>query len=230
MPSKSKSTKVTDAGKPWSKKKSPNKPYKLNTIVKSKSFLIVCEGQNTEPEYFKSFPVVTADVATIGLGASKTYLVNYAAELSKREEYKGREIWCVFDMDFAPQISNQKNDFNIAISLAKKLGFKTAYSNDAFELWFLLHYQDVQGQFQRQYYYSRLDTYFGINYDRDGKKLRVCKEFYNKLINDSNACQRNAIIRAEKLHLSHKGNSYCSRNPCTTVYKLVTELNSCIKK
>lgn len=53
------------------------------------------------------------------------------------------------DLDPLKDKSLQQNDFNRAIVLAQEKGFKVAYSNDAFELWFILHYQLLEAQLTR---------------------------------------------------------------------------------
>lgn len=59
----------------------------------------------------------------------------------------GKETWVVFDFDIKPdQLEQQKEDYNRAIELAKNHDIKVAYSNDSFELWFLLHYQHLDTQ------------------------------------------------------------------------------------
>lgn len=66
MPKKTKSIKKGDENTAWAKVKFKEKPYKIESIEKAKSFLIVCEGE-TEEEYFKSFPVITATVKAFGI-------------------------------------------------------------------------------------------------------------------------------------------------------------------
>lgn len=41
-------------------------PYKEESITINKKFLIICEGKNTEPEYFKAFPVPTSIIEVHG--------------------------------------------------------------------------------------------------------------------------------------------------------------------
>ena len=62
MPKKTKVLKISDikANKPWLKKVADFK-YSIETIEKRQRFLIVCEGQ-TEELYFRSFPILSADV------------------------------------------------------------------------------------------------------------------------------------------------------------------------
>jgi hypothetical protein len=57
-------------------------------------FLIVCEGEKTEPYYFSSFRVPKAVVAVRGGAKDPTRLVNTAYKLAKEDDYD--QVWCVF--------------------------------------------------------------------------------------------------------------------------------------
>ena len=59
---------------PWQRRTdTTRRASALNQAVKN-TFLIYCEGVNTEPEYFKAFPVTTeTQIEAIGLGRSSTY-------------------------------------------------------------------------------------------------------------------------------------------------------------
>jgi len=81
--------------------------------------LIVCEGKNTEPSYFKKFKLSTATIKVVGEGYNTLSLVNRAIQLSKKEDYD--QVWCVFDKD---DFSNK--NFNSAIFKAEEIGFKVA--------------------------------------------------------------------------------------------------------
>ncbi len=52
MPKPTKHVKKTDRKKPWYKKRFQTQPYAIESREKAKSFLIICEGENTEPWYF----------------------------------------------------------------------------------------------------------------------------------------------------------------------------------
>jgi len=215
-----------DENKAWNRKKINKSAYQVKSKEIKKSFLIICEGENTEPEYFKSFPVVTASVETIGLGSSKTTLVRKAIELSKREEHRGKEVWVVFDFDIKRDQEGQKEDFNEAIRLAQYKNLKVAYSNDAFELWFVLHYRPITAQFTRKEYYEILSEKWGVNYEKVGKEKKFASEIYEKLMQ---ASQEEAIKRSDKLLREQIDKSYAERNPCNTVFELVRELNKYLK-
>lgn len=225
--------KKTDVGKAWNKRTGSADAYQLDSrTVNAKRFLIICEGKNTEPYYFRSFPVVTAEVKTFGTGRSKTSLIQYVIELISQENPDpNREIWVVFDMDIqTTNTSRQKNDFNEAIKLAHAQGFKVAYSNDSFELWFILHYQLLGSALTREEYFQRLSQLWGISYLSQCKGNRFCGSIYQKLLDDQKADQKTAIKHAERLHRQHADKHPADQNPCTTVYQLVAELNKHLKK
>ncbi len=228
MPKKTKAVKVTDVRgeKSWLKKKHISK-YPVETLSKKKTFLIVCEGQ-CEELYFKSFPVVSAIVKPVPLGCSKTTLVECTQELVYDETFD--EIWCVFDMDYKPDVKTQYADFNKAIDLAYASGFNCAYSNDAFELWYVLHYQFVDQEHPRQFYFRRLSDLWNMNYEKNGKTKDFAKTVYALLENDSKASQKKAIEYARSLYEKLGGLTYHKQNPVTLVYKLVESLNEHIRE
>ena len=95
--------------------------------------LIVCEGERTEPNYFDQFEVTNITIDPRGIGDNTIRLVKYAINESKRNDYD--QVWCVFDKDSFP-----KDNFNNAVQLAQNNDFGIAYSNESFELWYILHF------------------------------------------------------------------------------------------
>lgn len=222
MPKKTRAVKLTDrrAEKAWLKKAKPSE-YAIESRYRKKTFLIVCEGQ-TEEQYFKSFPVVTASVKSIPLGCSKSALVDCAKEIASECDYD--EVWCVFDMDVA-DITGQKDDYNLAIKNGLAAKFCCAYSNDSFELWFALHYNYYDQQHHRGFYYEKLSSFWNTNYEKSGKSLAYAKTIYSKLQEDGAADQQAAIKRAQQLHAKYNDETYHEHNPVTLAYQLVMELN-----
>jgi hypothetical protein len=97
-----------------------------NRKVKTRRwFLIVCEGEKTEPNYFKSFPVdpkvIKLDIK--GEGKNTKSLVEKAIELKNDSESdETYRFWCVFDRDKNPNNPNASQNFNSAITLARNNG------------------------------------------------------------------------------------------------------------
>lgn len=220
----SKPTKYTDRKKGWNRKKVKSKVYKIDVVIPKKTFLIICEGQNTEPEYFRSFPLSNASVTSFGIGKSKTALIESIIDQYGHQTDE-LEIWAVFDMDRKEdQLHQQRQDYNNAIDLARQNGIYPAYSNDAFELWFVLHYQFTDAELHRTGLYQILSNHFACNYEKDGKRLSFCQNIYDRLEQDFNADMDQAIKNADRLFEDQKHLPFCDQNPCTTVYQLVVEL------
>jgi hypothetical protein len=228
MPRKTQSIKKTDqkGDKAWLRKPKPYS-YAVNPRTRNKTFLVVCEGQ-TEELYFKSFPVLTATIRSVKTGSSNMALVNAVDKHRQAGSYD--EVWCVFDFDRDPLIKGQAADFNRAIKTATDLGYHCAYSNDAFELWFVLHFQFLDQQQHREFFYAALSDRWGINYSREGKSLAFARAIYHKLATDANASQQSAIVSGRRLLAMHKGKPCHLQNPVTTVFQLVERLNEHCRK
>lgn len=202
------------------KKTDTRSERKLNRIsgvreVKQ-TFLIICEGINTEPDYFNAFRLTSANVKAIGQGMSTVSLVQKAINLKEDEKRKGRtynQNWIVFDKDDFPE-----KDFNAAILLAHKSGFEVAYSNQAFEYWFLLHFNLYQGSLHRSRYESMLSDLLGFTYS---KKSGISIKIFNTLLSR----QSKAIDHAKIVMKQFCGNNPAQEESSTTVYRLVEELN-----
>lgn len=52
------------------------------------SFLIVCEGERTEPDYFKAFRMTTATVKAVGQAMNTISLVNKAISIREADQKK----------------------------------------------------------------------------------------------------------------------------------------------
>ena len=180
------------------------------------SFLIICEGVNTEPDYFNAFRLTSASVKALGKGLNTIKLVQEAIIIRNEERKKGHvfdQYWVVFDKD---DFSN--HDFNEAIRLAESNGFQVAYSNQAFEYWFLLHFNMYRGYIHRNDYEQMLSQQMKVRYNKKGY---FTTKIYGLLL----PYQQEAISRARKI-LAEFGNTPPPQAiSSTTVFKLVEELN-----
>jgi len=149
------------------------------------SILIVCEGEKTEPNYFKSFPVSNIKVKAIGIGMSTISLVAEAIkkwEAFLAEGFFFEHLWCVFDRDDFPQkVYNEAfekivhEERKINKKLKRKEGMKLkidiAYTNEAFELWYLLHYDYIDSALDRSQYKGMLSTRMDKKYKKNDPKM-----------------------------------------------------------
>lgn len=176
------------------------------------SFLIVCEGTKTEPEYFRHFTSRRSRVITIGADRSTKKLVE---ETKKRRDLDTYDyVWVAFDKD-------ENADFNEAIEIAEKSGFHCAWSNEAFELWFCLHFIDLTAAVSRKQYIEilerevrKFDSKF--TYTKGGDQMFDILRRYGKEID--------AKSRAQKLREMYTDKNYAQHNPCTTADLLVNML------
>ncbi len=203
-------------------------PYKRISAQRPlRKILIVCEGKKTEKYYFDAFETnkKLIEVKVLGAGRNKDSLVEYAIELKIDAELRNEkyaEVWCVFDRDSYPIDSRDKHKFNMAIRIAKNNQIKTAYSNDAFEIWYILHFNYHQTAWSRDLYKNKLTELLKTEYKKNDK------EMYVKLIDK----QPTAIKNAKKLleyHSTNRVHNPESDNPCTTVHILVNFLNDYLK-
>jgi len=185
--------------------------------------LIVCEGENTEPSYFNCFQLSTAVIKSVGLGYNTLSLVKKAVELEKEDDYD--QVWCVFDRDDFPA-----SDFDNAIFSSKEKGFGVAYSNQAFEYWLILHFEDHQGgAMHRDQYAKKLNNYlkdFRLNYDKESKTItdEIFDVLQSKLPEKDKTRQEIAIERSEKIYHTYDHSSPADEESSTTVFRLVREI------
>jgi len=180
------------------------------------SFLIVCEGVKTEPNYFDGFrlPPSLVRMHVEGFGFGPRQLVEKALclrleELERMQLEEFDQVWCVFDKD---DVDDDK--FNEVIDLAGSHGLRIAYSNEAFELWFLLHFCFYDAPMQRKQHIPELNKYLDKPYKKNDPDI------YNKLYSR----QEFAIKNAEHLLALYRPLNPAKANPSTTVHLLVKEL------
>jgi hypothetical protein len=184
------------------------RPRMTNTRDVRQRFLIICEGEKTEPNYFRAFRVSKVVVDVKGFGENPSNIVERAEQENKRDPYD--QVWCVFDRDSFPP-----DDFRGAIINAAKKKFKVAYSNEAFELWYVLHFEFLNTGIPRDDYKKKLTKLLKQKYEKNSE------EMYGMLQDK----QKVAIANAERLLTYYDRHDPANDNPSTTVHLLVQQLN-----
>jgi RloB-like protein len=197
-----------------------DKPLIPNTKEEKKYFLIVCEGERTEPNYFNYFktllPKNTIEIDVEGQGDNTVNVVKKAIELRKiRNENtllpNYDEVWAVFDKDDFPS-----KNFDNAVKLAESKGIESGHSNQSFELWYILHFQFLQSALHRDIYIEKLTRILKSKYKKND--LEVVKSIFEK------GKVNLAIARAKKLESMHLGVTPAKATPYTRIYLLVERL------
>lgn len=197
---------------------------------RANSFLIVTEGERTEPLYFKGMQkliqskmggivnVIELPIVDIyGEGCSTGRLIKKTDEIVSKSKIIYQNIWVVFDKD-------DFEDFDQAIKDGSQRGYKVAWSNQSFEYWIYLHFHYSDAALHRDDWSEKLDEIF--------KQYKLGNEKYQKNYDDiykyvnryggvniaiKHAKRRMADFRADK-------DSPSEYDPGTTVYMLVEEL------
>ena len=191
----------------------------------AKLIIIISEGECTEPYYFIKFNgelrysgvrIKTPKVRQtdpISLVKTAINIINKKRSDCRISQEDGDEIYCVYDVD-----DNSDEDLNSAKELAEKNGIKIFLSNPCFEIWFLLHFEQVNKGISREDLYEQLKKYVK-NYEKSSDVYHLLKDL-----------QANAIANAERLNSMHEENgislSVGACNPSTQVFRMVKYFQS----
>lgn len=182
-----------------------------------KVILIVCEGEKTEINYFKTlkeFLGLTSVHIKSSPHPSPTKIIKYAIQQAKEiNEYD--EIYCVFDRD-------THSDFDIALKLVDKNHLKAIVSDPCFEFWILLHFVKITPNVSAsespckalQAHKAFIDNL--PNYSKD-------YDFTSIIVNHLDA----AIINAKEINTI---NLQTRQTPYTQVVEIIEKLQDLSKK
>lgn len=202
-----------------------------NSRSKQKYILIVCEGEKTEPNYFNSLKedlrkgvLEVCEFRIVGTGHNTKSLVQKAIEI--RDKWMGEtmraidKLWVVFDRD-----SFTKESFNAAVNNCQKKrpAIDCAWSNEAFELLYLLHFHFYNTKINRKSYPKLIEQNLHDKGISSYKYKKNSSDMYSLL--KVHGSQREAIKNAKRLEKNYsKSTDFANQNPCTLVYKIVEEL------
>jgi hypothetical protein len=167
---------------------------------KRRYYLLVCEGEETEPNYFEALkqrlPKEMVNRITVdGEGKNCLSLLKSAEKLVEKRYSSNQPryyfVWLVFDKD-------DFNDFDNTIFKAeakKKEKWLCAWSNEAFELWYLLHFNTHSAAIDRNAYQNKIKECM--------KQILGVKRPYKKNAEDMydllESLQNNAIKNAKNV-------------------------------
>jgi hypothetical protein len=241
---------------PWDLK--PSDEREADTL---RTFIIFCEDEHHERFYFQSFEQQVGGLKVNGIPNLRSKKLNLNATINECQNrgliwftqgtYQvldgvNEHLWCVYDRDvehadYAQVPAHNNIDFDTAIIAAENSGLKVAWSNDVFEMWLLLHFEQIPtgSMLHRTYVYDRLTDIFknqvpknpelneltanaGFNY-KDNMKRR--DRFLKEVLPLLHPRTELAIANARVLE-AHFNDAvpYHQRNPCTMVHHLVLEI------
>lgn len=240
--------------KPWELKTTSERSFDTQFV-----FHIFCEDSVCEPLYFMQFDNSIHTKIIIHSG-QKSMFKNVVKTIKKccsdgflnktESGYKlsrdGMEVWCVFDRDKGANGEDQEEgniEFDLVIKNSINQGINIAWSNDAFELWILLHLIDLpvidfKVAESRNYYYLKLKDYFenhnnpnidlrkALNHSFGYKhSLKSEQNFKNivlpEILPNVDIAIERAKILVDKMKME---NDFSKKAPCTFVFKLIEKI------
>lgn len=182
--------------------------------------LVVCEGKRTEPLYFESLSTcpercwegVVVEIQDVG--QSPSHVVQRAIALRNAANVGYDRVWAVFDKD-----DFTAEEFNGAIEHARNDEIECAWSNEAFELWFLLHFHYHDVATSRSDYSRMLHKRLAAPYAKNQVDV------YDKILSAGGSTTR-AIGNAKTLeeYWGVTDTHYAGHNPRTKVFALVEDM------
>jgi hypothetical protein len=242
------------------------KPAPKGTKQIKFGILIVCEDSRGNFQYIKDKvsscqPKTSSTKIDFEFGNSEDaegpqvqklihYAINRIKELNEQyynggeepEEHFYKKMYCVSDVDENYSFSNIPPALAIlqqAREENKVIEYELLFSNECFEIWYILHFQDIT---QPLYRGTKEQEISGLwKEDKSNDIKQVLKSVTNVGIHSQktytafftlmqeNGNEQDAIQRAKNLEANAlaKGNIYeLTANPSTEVYKLIEMLNN----
>jgi len=191
--------------------------YPRNVVI------VVTEGE-TERIFFNSLKQRNLNLEIRlykGKRTNARQLVENCVKRIQMEELDledGDIIICAFDVD-----NNSQKDLKQALDTAEKNGITVALSNPCFELWYLLHFRDIDHRISSKEVRTELSTHVK-HYDKT--------QDYREILTPR---RRGAVVRAKTIAKKRcitgmDGYSDIGNNPCTSVHLALNAIERLIKK
>lgn len=217
-----KPAKKSDLNKSWMQPRRDSRKK-----IQPEYHLIVTEGTDTEPAYFssikntinKNYPGrIQLDIS--GEGDNTVSLFERALLRAKTSANKYKHVWVVYDTDdFPAEHINQTAKLCLDNS-NDETAFHAIWSNQCFELWFLLHFSFLQADLHRSAYWPKLTELLTAQGLGAYEKSRT--DMYSILY----PYMDTAIANAEKLDAINTGKLPSAAAPGTQVHLLIKKLKS----
>ena len=174
----------------------------------------VVEGVSSQEQPNDEFVGVSPETKVIGCGMATMRLLEEAKAIRDKEQTPFDSCWLVFDKD-------DFKDFNQAIKEATGASFEVAWSNESFELWYLLHFRYQSTGLGRKECIKALEEEIR-KHDPEFKYEKGSSDMYTTLSQHGDQDQANK--RARMLRGNYTDKNFAKHNPCTRVDMLVKVL------
>ena len=198
---------------------------RMNLINQRTKFYIITNGKETEYNYFSALKSKksTYDVSISFTNADPIGLVKHA----QRFVAESNQVWIVFDVD----CTHKDGRLVPAIKMAEEIGVKYAFSNLAFEVWLISHFEKCEKELNTEGHKRILNKYLaekkeGLVYEKADASLikKYFLPYYKTAINNAKIVHQKKKREHESLYGQNSKYEIWKWNSCTTVYKLVEAL------
>jgi hypothetical protein len=201
--------------KPWEERRTRGRRYKILSL--RKKYLIVTNG-DTEAAYFENYRGTTGPkIRIVRRLKDPNLLVKKAIAERERRSKKGEtfhEAWIVMDRDKFVGNNGDEEQYRAALKVARENNIEVAFSDDSFELWYVLHYQDLKAPTTRKELIKLLEKHRAKRYEKGVKG-----DLYHEILH----LRDDAMRRAHQL-FKQADSQPSTSNPCTRVHILVERL------
>ena len=206
----------------WNSKRDQRTPFPLIP----ERHLIVSEGTKTEPNYFEELKRRINDkyhgdrieVRVEGAGMNTLSLFDFAKALADADPDGYTHVWVVYDKDSFPASDFDRTAARCKRESSHSRTFHAAWTNEAFELWYILHFEYLEAALSRDMYAKILTTHLSAL--EHGPYRKNDKGMFNLL----EPLVDTAISNARKLERLNKGKTPSASAPGTKVHELLEYL------
>jgi hypothetical protein len=179
--------------------------------------LILCEDTKSAVDYFKQFPhdPDLVELQRVGTGMNTDSLMEEAIRRTMNATENGTPysaVWVVFDKDDFPE-HNYHRAFDLA---GAHPTINACWSNECFELWYLLHFAYLDSGLPRKLIWEKLGDHL------KGKYLKADDTVFQQI----RPRLETALKNADHLYRQNSLNERRRANPSTRVHHLVRLLLS----
>lgn len=191
-------------------------------VLQRRRYLIVCEDEKSSLDYLMSFEVPKdfAEIVSEGGAGNTISVVEKALALKEEAERQNQpfvNVWCVIDRDEFP-----KDRYRAAFNRVKGMNdVKVIWANEAFELWYLLHFVYRDTPIARAELCRELGKADRLNQKYSKASAHVFNAISTKLPDALRHAARLERHHAEVLQLGLHVNE---QNPSTNIHHLIKEL------
>ena len=199
-------------------------PRKTKQLAVRDEFLILTNGKRTEKNYFEAVRSNYKSIFKISvkfMNDDPVALVDHAIGMKNARN----RVWCVFDKDEFPTDSVEP-----AIKTAKENGIGIAFSNIAFEVWLIDHFEKCYTEKTAEKLIADFDRILrakGYNkgYAKEDKQMitDVLMPCLDEAVHNADVVMQNRVLKYKE-YRKDDNYPFCDWNSFTNVHKLIDAL------